>query len=898
MTPQKNKKSQFLSNNNNEIIEKIISIVKFNTNVELEDVKVLIKFSEILKTKGIDYHNYLLPDPEIIAIDEKKTEAISRQKKAQKAKFSISETNLPLEEIIELLENNYEEFEKYVQNHVSVQTQNDRNQSLRKEYSSAKKIIENFYKITSPENKDVLKALQFKIKRQYVVLKNDIASSESERSLNLKDLKGHFDKFILFIDGLVSENAFATYVNEKMDIVQWLDNLLSDINRRSDFLSYFIFSDEELLTLVDQCSIVSIENLIQFLEKWTKRRSRSTSLLKIANRLISINPNRAKEIALLASEFDFDSQLFQRNDDPEKLDFDIIEMILKVDEDFGKKFLLNSYYTQKGKYRGDLTGSLDKLLKYQNYFEEESVKTYYTANLQFNRELAQGLPYKENNYKFIAEHSEKLTFSEVVLKHLVWLFNYPVIKIREIALQSVFDLIEDKPHYLKTFIHLTIENGSENEIEYAIVVLQAIALKNPEVLIQFKNELMTILQKEHFNILETARELFLVLNQSYSSFLTPDDIMRLKGINVASPLLLADNELSPLPSSKTFTYSPFLENLIFEINENDVDKSILKVLDSDLDSKGWTDHDAENESDVHQKYNINTNYDPIEIQSPYYAEVKGSLNKIFYLKIKRNKFDSDFIQKIKNQFRVYDPSKLLFSTITRPDYITWIPEKISKQNFLLFSDFDSLIQNFLIREDDFVTLFEYGSQRVDRYKELYGTCYFEIRAFLKVPDYDLANLDSKPFMEMKNQYAYELPIVESDLSTCSTKELSPLIQISYNNFRGETDLANASLYPDTFSQLGINEKKLLEIFSIKEEFPLAAMRWSNASKSTTDRRRYKPKSEGFTLKIRKGNLSDYLKKNNLVLCYNIKLRRSGDEYRPEDYMYWRHLNRNVEVSLD
>ena len=67
----------------------------------------------------------------------------------------------------------------------------------------------------------------------------------------------------------------------------------------------------------------------------------------------------------MSSQFEFDSLLFQRNNDPDKLDFDIIETILKIDPEFGKKFLLNSYYTQKGKYgwADDFVGNVFAELK-------------------------------------------------------------------------------------------------------------------------------------------------------------------------------------------------------------------------------------------------------------------------------------------------------------------------------------------------------------------------------------------------------------------------------------------------------------------------------------------------------------------------------------------------------
>jgi len=64
-----------------------------------------------------------------------------------------------------------------------------------------------------------------------------------------------------------------------------------------------------------------------------------------------------------------------------------------------------------------------------------------------------------------------------------------------------------------------------------------------------------------------------------------------------------------------------------------------------------------------------------------------------------------------------------------------------------------------------------------------------------------------------------------------------------------------------------------------------------------DWRRYKPSSESYIFKIRKKGLLDYLKTNDLMLCYNNKLRRSADEYIPESYMKWNDLDRNIEMDL-
>jgi hypothetical protein len=883
--------------NHKEIIVKILDIVKFNTLVELEDEKELSKFSEILAKNGINYSTYSLPSPENID-DDKETNPISNVQSVRKDKFIIRNDKLQFEELTQLFEDNYEEFEKHIQKQFNCQTRNRRNQSLRKEYHSSKSVFENFYNEISPENKQILDTNYYKIIREYIILKNKIVDFIIDIPLNLSEVESFLGSFIEEIDNLFSDKVLSTYVNEKLDIEQWLENILEKVNWQKDILFYQILSDKEILCLVDKCSIMNIEDLLRFVDKWTQDRTRSASLLKIANRLIAIDTNRAKEIILLASQFEFDSLLFQRNDNPEKLDFDIIETILKVDKEFGRKFLLNSYYAQKGKYSGDLTNSLDMLLKYKEYFDDAAVNMYYEANLQYNRELALGLPDKENKYEFIAKHSEIYSFSEITIKHLVWLFNYPAIKIRELALQSVFDLIENNPDYIKKLIHFGIENGNDNEIEYSIIVLQAIALQNPSTLVLFKKELISLLKKDHFNILETSKELLNLINKSYTSFLTANEIEKLKTLNTPSPIIFEDDVLKPKNKTTKFLYSFFQRELFKEVYENDDDDiSIYDSVFNDILIKGWKDYDVEKEGTVHQQYNINTNFDTIEIQSTYYDEVKSSLNKIFYSKIRKGCIQKYFIENIRTQFRIYDPTKLLYSIIKQPDYINWIPKNITKIDFLTFNDFDTITQELIKREEDYITLVEYGNQRVNKYKVLNGTCYFEITAFLKKRELKLSELNPLPFIQLENQYAYEMPLVEYDSSSFPIKEIIPLIQISYNNFRGEPDLVNASIFSDSFLKLDIEEKNLLSFLLNQDNYPLKGFKWISSYAKGSDWRRYKPSSEGYVLKVRKNALLDYLKTNDLRLCYNIKLRRSADEYIPESHMYWCNLDRNIEIDL-
>jgi hypothetical protein len=154
-----------------------------------------------------------------------------------------------------------------------------------------------------------------------------------------------------------------------------------------------------------------------------------------------------------------------------------------------------------------------------------------------------------------------------------------------------------------------------------------------------------------------------------------------------------------------------------------------------------------------------------------------------------------------------------------------------------------------------------------------------------------------PVIKRENQYAYELsnPLIES--RDFPINGIKPLLEISFNNYRGESDLAMANLLTDIFEDLGIDKAHLLDILIGKENYPLKAIRWQNACTSGTGRRRYRPTSEGFTLKIRKEVLSDYLLKNDMILCYSINLRRSSIKYIAEGDMSWSNLKKIVEVVI-
>lgn len=880
-------------------IDDLLKVVKQNTLIELEDITELEKFSEVFLEAGKDYNQHSLPSP------KKKAEETSKEKRLpQDEKFVIKYTAPNITTLIKLFEKDYSEFDNFIQSQYEVCLRNRRIQTFRNEYYRSKSTFEKFFKALP---KDVQSSSEKNLKRvirNYIDLKKQVIDFNPNSFLKSTELEIFFNDFITTTNSLFPNDALKNFVEKEFEKDKWIENILQFINEHRDFVFSKVISEENVFYLAENVSILHIDNLIAFVNKWTSGKSNSICSLKIANRLVTLNPSKAKDILLKVAQDETDNLLFPRREDSEKLGFDIIETLFKSDKDFGKRFLLRSYISQKGRYGDDLIAALDKLLKYQEYFDDKkALEVFYEYNLQYNKELAEGLPEKENDYEFILHHKEKLTISECIIKYLVSIFNYPVVKVRELTLQSVFDLMSEKPEYLNTLFKFGVECATDNQIEHCLVVLNSISLSNPAILLPFKKELFAITNKNHFNILESIREILLRLNHFKNGFLSIDELAIVNKLNSKSPILFNNKILSPR-KGKNFVYSTFQTDLLKKLYDNEDDETeIQDDLYSDLVSKNLGDYNGDKEGSVHRRYNINSNFDTIEIHSPYFDETKGSINRIFNSKIKQGCFEENFVETIKTMFRVYDPSKLLYKIVLRPDYINWLPKDISESDFTEFKDFDNLVKLFTNREADYLTLVEIGSQRPNKdYSENQFTSYFEVIAYLKKKDFDDSVLDKGirkmiPFIKEENLNAYEISSTNFTSISFPIKDIKPLLEISENNFRGEPDLVNANLLSDIFADLGIEEANLLEIMQGKKGYPIEAFRWQNAYTST-GRRRYKPTSEGFTLKIKREVLLNYLSQNNMTLCYDISLSRSATKFSPENYMNWFDLKKRIETKIN
>ena len=882
---------------NNSLMEEVLETVKNNLIVELQEHSALKPFAQVLQENGKTCIDFGIPEPNSIE-DEAATASPALEK--LRNKFSLAVTELDFDELKKLLASDFKSFEQYIDSHYTALVQRDRNRYLREQYRQIRPLFETFIDNSAPHLAEVAKSNSTKLIRQFIIFKEGIVGLPIATPIDFRRFGEPLMSMARSIDTILGGDDFQPYLTDDFDTKRWFNQLKHGLRDDRDFTFSGILTDEQLFDLVAAVSLLKLEGMADFVNRYSRGRTRTAALLKISHRLAGIDPERAKAVVKQLSLDGYDDLLFKQDSDPLDLGFDIIETLFRIDVDFAKEFTLDSYRRQKGRYASDITGSIDKLIRYSKHFDtgHESIREYYEANLSYNRELAVGLPQKANTYDYVENHIENIGLSGVVIGHLKWLFNYPAMKIRHLSLQSAYDLLIKNPGLLPIFTEEVLEKGKDNETEYGLIVLMAVALKDPSILLSFKLQFMRVISREHLSIQEHLKELLLLIDRNHAGFLSTEEKTLVDRINTPSGLVYPPYSIVKSARGKAFLYSQFQAHLLETISELETGEvSVADLLYSDLVRNGWKDYAQADDSAIHRQYNRNTNFDTIEIQSPYYDQVKASLNTILAAMIKRNEIEASGIAGLKELLRVYDPGALLYSIVAKPNYVNWIPAGIDKKAFMAFSDLEGMMSSFADREIDMVTLYESGNQRSHEYKVLDGTTYFEIYAYLKKRKATLGESDPNPYRSFQNAYAHELPKYDLPIDSFPVKGVQPVLQVSYGVWRGENGVAYALPFPELLAKWGFNGT-LSALLGSNGGGILQAMHWIGPYDfSSSDRRVYMPFSEGFTLRVDKKILREYLLANDLVLAYHVSIRRASDGYIAERAMRFKPFESDFEVDI-
>jgi hypothetical protein len=372
---------------------------------------------------------------------------------------------------------------------------------------------------------------------------------------------------------------------------------------------------------------------------------------------------------------------------------------------------------------------------------------------------------------------------------------------------------------------------------------------------------------------------------------------KLEITNIKPQLMIPSIIEGTLQKGRKFIPCSYQTNVLHELFTHHTDDNLTDKVYTRLLQLGWTSTSwMQQESAVHRAHNINTNFDTIEINGPYFQAVQKVLNEVFVKEIDEQKYEDADIDTLKYEFRLYDPSDLLVLRVKRPQNVSWLGPATTQDDFLEFKDIEQQLSNFVARDEEWITLYEDGSQRTGNDYDRSGASatYFNVIAFLadKSVLQEVGKLFSTyaptPYFITKNHYRHEIPHLFPAGSSYPADEIKPIIGISRNLFRGQQELSIAALLPDFLEELGLSREDSSSLnFHKSGERLIEFISWQEAYDQ--NRRRQQPVSAGVLLKVRKSLLESYLQSHNYRLCFVVSSKRTTDKYVTEEKMNWRSI---------
>ncbi|MGN6436637.1 MAG: hypothetical protein ACTHMM_08880 [Agriterribacter sp.] len=539
-------------------------------------------------------------------------------------------------------------------------------------------------------------------------------------------------------------------------------------------------------------------------------------------------------------------------------------------------YLLYSFYNWHIDREYDIPHKIyKKLLPWISKFNEpEFYEIYYQANYAFNKKLGEGLPEPGVDPAIISTHIETKSFPNIILNYLADLCDYPVVKIRQLAQDALLLFYQMDAAIVEHFIINDLKNRSVNQQEHFIALLQAIALQGGQ-LSTLVNQLGWMLQTGHFNIQQGFADLIEYIVQKGESvegslYTTARNIHK-KPIFSIQPLI------TPVHEGSDFCYSDYQNRLLEKLTEAGRSETRFDdELYTELINKGWNRRTAwSNEAAVHRHYNINSNFDRLEINGPLFANLQELINRRFFKWVRQGAYQDNDILKLKYDLRLYDPGVVGRKMEAMPANIQWKGFEVTEDQFMAFADVDEVITNFVSRDQHRISIFENGNHRVSEYPAQF-TQYFTASLFMGSPGMPIQQLtelltNRYPYYHVRNFYRSEMERCFADVDSALKIHglIQPLLAVSDNLFRDREDGCIAIVLPELYDSFG---------------HTATYIEWQEPFKD--DRRRFEPNSKGSTVTIDRDALKSHATKANLSIYLCFDLHRTTEKYKSEADMNW------------
>jgi len=123
-------------------------------------------------------------------------------------------------------------------------------------------------------------------------------------------------------------------------------------------------------------------------------------------------------------------------------------------------------------------------------------------------------------------------------------------------------------------------------------------------------------------------------------------------------------------------------------------------------------------------------------------------------------------------------------------------------------------------------------------------------------------------------------------------DVRPILGISKNRFRGQKELSIAALLPDVLDELRLSRENSYSLNFNKNGKQI--IDWTNWQRAyDQDRRRQKPRAAGVLMTMRRDVLDRHIEGLDYQLCFEIKVKRTADKYKPESQMNWQYFHRVI-----
>jgi hypothetical protein len=692
--------------------------------------------------------------------------------------------------------------------------------------------------------------------------------------------------------GAVSEKLACSVtveqVEEFFDVDGWLDTFV-----RAGTAPYLFDRkiEERLPAWIAAAPLGKMETWEGFCRRRCSGETKAAGFLALAERRATTDPNRA--IENLVEAWESESEFFHEHG---PLQHHICSKLLELDPEKGCELLFESFRQQYQRFPGMIIYRLDNLLKFASRLPKFDATRLYDIWASHNRHLAAGLSEKPTDLSWLKQQAHS-GFQDACLNYLLTLLDYPVVDVRLLALDELFRLLQEREDLSDAILKgwPALHDGQK---EYVATLLFSLGIARPASAERWVPQFIALVQKEsHYNLRVTAADAVQAAADRCAN-IGPRTVADARALKYPPRIALAQLSLIRAGSARGVRFPPYLQwstDMLSDIAApGELNARTLEMLSRLYPQP---ERGIYEETAVHRSYNINTNFDTIEIGGEYDLAVRTALNRAIQALVDSCSVSLGALRNTEDVLRLRDPTDVLVGRISRPDEISWIDGQLTDEEFTGFMDIDKLSTGYSLRDGEWVTLYEHTEQRTgerlgsnpQRAHKVNVTIFGISRGGTHPTLKEVADeTETGTLSRFRNLYRFELTVADAPTSLTT---IVPLLVISGRAFRGRPACKLAALVRELAEGFSLSQDHDDPFgYVIGGEKVVRSIEWQEAFDQ--GRRRHEPRSSGFLLQMKRELLRTIPMARSIELWAYFRAQRSTDRYKPEHEMNW-HSYENV-----